>query len=59
MDLHGKGSREELGGAEGEKTVFRLYHMKKESVFNKIGREMNCLNVINLIIIISAVGDSL
>jgi hypothetical protein len=37
VDLDEKGHGGILGGAEGEKTVFRLYCMRKESTLNKKG----------------------
>lgn len=38
MDLDRRGGRKDLGGAEGGETVFRVYCMRKESMFNKRGR---------------------
>lgn len=35
MDLNWRGGGEELGGVEGEETVFRIYCMGKESISNK------------------------
>lgn len=37
MDSDGKGSGEEPGGVDGGENVFRLYFMKKETMFNKGG----------------------
>jgi hypothetical protein len=33
-----RGSREELGGAEGGETVIRIYYREKTSMFNKRGK---------------------
>ena len=38
MDLDRRGGRKDLGGAEGGETVFRVYCMRRESMFNKRGR---------------------
>lgn len=40
-DLDGRGGVEELQGAEGGETVFRLYHMVKEYMINKRGIKPN------------------
>lgn len=38
VDPEGRGSAEELEGAEGGETVIRMYWMKKESIFNQRGK---------------------
>lgn len=38
MDQGGRRGGEELGEAEGGKTVIRIYHVRKKSAFNKRGR---------------------
>lgn len=35
VDLDGRGSGLELGGAEGGEAIFRTYCMRKESIFHK------------------------
>lgn len=35
MDLEGRGSGEELRRIEEQETVFRIYYVKKEFIFNK------------------------
>jgi hypothetical protein len=41
VDLDGKGGRKGLGEVEGGKPIFRLYYMRRESMFNKIGAKWN------------------
>ena len=35
MDLEGRGSGDDLGGVEGEKTTIGIYSMRKKSILNK------------------------
>lgn len=35
MDLEGRGSGDDLGGVEGEKTTIGIYSMRKESIFDE------------------------
>lgn len=35
VDTDGRGCVEELGGVEGGETIFRLYCVRKKSMFNK------------------------
>jgi hypothetical protein len=35
VDLEGRGSGDDLGGVEGEKTTIGIYSMRKESILNK------------------------
>lgn len=39
VDPDGRGGREQLGGLEGGKTVIMIYLLRKESIFNKRGKE--------------------
>lgn len=38
VDQSGRRGGEELGEVEGEETVIRIYRMRKQSAFNKRGR---------------------
>jgi hypothetical protein len=35
VDPNRRGSKEELGGVEGGETIFRIYYMRKKSIFNR------------------------
>jgi hypothetical protein len=38
VELDERVGGEELGGAEGEKTVIRIYCRRKESIYNRKGK---------------------